>query len=547
MATTDVTISSSLGEAIGATITLQVGAVPSASVDLRPSGGGVKVEGGGSFPDIDSRRRQGEEFVDISVRVRKGSGGEALRKFSFKGLLDGYSVSNIVGNNSYQAVLKNNAQSLLEVTTLMPGLFPSSVNIYKIPSHALTTSSQGDESETLKLWTALLREDQGLLKLSPVKFYVELLKLLVRKQQDGWQDYLGKDPMISGQTAFKEIFSNETYKKNLVTALSVLDGISYEGCSGMVANLTMQSSSNLGVFDIFAQGPTILFENLLNYLSSIGCSMIFGNNKSYIVPVNSVIKQDNYTPGQGQLSTSTNQAGPADYNSYSFNDIGFRDVNSVILMSPRYSGGANLGGIGFDRAVLGCFSAPVSEAKGSGVYITRAHPWMSLSAIAPQGTDAKEGKSKQDGSGSPYDKKMSFKDASKETGKSFAEREQKKGEELRATPGETFKNFAETKYYQARFTDRQGSITLDFNPNWAPGTGGELFVRESGMHLHFYVTSVTHHVETGPPMSGSALTIINFNCGRFGKSPAGSTGDEFLGYNSEVEKSVRSGYAQSFQ
>ena len=547
MATTDVTISSSLGEAIGVTITLQVGSIPTASIDLRPTGGGAKVEGGGSFPDIDSRRRQGEESVDISVRVRTGTGGEATRKFSFKGLLDGYSVSNIVGNNSYQAVLKNKAQSLLEVTTLMPGLLPASVNIYKIPSHSLTTSSQGSESETLKLWSALLREDPNILKLPPIKFYVELLKLLVKKQQGGWEDYLGKDPMISGQPAFKEIFSNSTYKKNLEMAASVLAGISFDGCSGLVNNLTMQSSGNLGVFEIFSQGPTILLENLLNYLASLGCSMIFANDKSYIVPVNSVIKQENYSPGQGQLSTSTNQAGPADYNSYSFNDIGFRDVNSVILLSPMYSGGPNLGGIGFDRAVLGCFSAPASEAKGSGVYVTRAHPWMNLSTTAPQGTDAKEGKSKQDGTGSPYDKKLTFKEASKETGKSFAEREQKKGEELKKNPGESFKNFAETKYYQARFTDRQGSITLDFNPNWAPGTGGELFVRESGMHLHFYVTSVTHRIETGPPMSGSALTIINFNCGRFGKSPSGSTGDEFLGYNAGTEKSIRSGYAKSFQ
>lgn len=546
MATTDVTISSSLGEAIGATITLQVGAIPTASVDLRPTGGGAKVEGGGSFPDIDSRRRQGEESVSISVRVRTGSGGDTSRSLSFKGVLDGYSVSNIVGNNSYQAVIKNKAQALLEVTTMMPGLFPSSVNIYKVPSFAMTTSSQGDESEALKAWTGLLNEDPSLVKLPPIRFYVGLLKLIVKKQQGGWENYLGKDPMISNKQAFKDIFSNGTYKKNLSTAMSILEGISFEGCSGLVDNVKMGTASK-ATYELFAQGPTILLENLLNFLASVGCSMIFGNDKSYIVPVNSVIKQDNYSPGKGELSTSTNQAGPADYNSYSFTDVGFRDVNSVILMASTYVGGANLGGIGLDSAVLGCFSAPEGEAKGSGVYVTRAHPWMAASSTAPQGTDAKEGKSKQDGTGSPYDKKLSFEEASKETGKSFAERAQKKVSELKDTPGKYIENFAETKYYQARFTDRQGSITLDFNPNWAPGTGGELFVRESGMHLHFYVTSVTHRVETGPPMSGSALTIINFNCGRFGKSPAGSTGDDFLGYNAGTEKSIRSGYAKSFQ
>lgn len=546
MATTDVTISSSLGEAIGVTITLQVGAIPTAAIDLRPSGGGAKVEGGGSFPDIDSRRRQGEESVSVGVNVRTGTGGSAWRTFTFKGILDGYSVSNVVGNNSYQAVLKNKAQSLLEVTTLMPGLLPASVNIYKIPSNALTTSSQGDESESLKLWTSLLHQEPGLINLSPIKFYVGLLKLIVKNQQGGWEKYLGKDPMVSGQPAFKEVFSNGAYKKNLEMAMSILEGISFEGCSGLINNVLM-STDSVAIYGIFARGPTILLENLLNFLASVGCSIIFGNDKSYIVPINSVIKQENYSPGKGQLSTSTNQAGPADYNSYTFNDIGFRDVNSVILMGSSYSGGASLGEIGIDNGVLGCFAAPEGEAKGSGVYVTRAHPWMAASAKAPKATDAKEGKSKQDGTGSPYDKKTSFKDASKATGKAFAERAKKKNEEIKEIPGKYLQNFAETKYYQARFTDRQGSITLDFNPNWAPGTGGELFVRESGMHLHFHVTSVVHRIETGPPMTGSALTIINFNCGRFGKDPAGSMGDEFLGYDAGVEKSIRSAYAKGFK
>lgn len=546
MAKTDVTISSSLGEAIGVTITLQAGAIPTASIDLRPSGGGAKVQGGGSFPDIDSRRRQGEESVTVGVNIRTGTGGSVWRTLNFKGILDGYSVTNIVGNNSYQAVIKNKAQALLEVTTLMPGLLPASVNIYKIPSHALTTSPQGDESESVKLWTSLLHQEPGLLKLPPIKFYVGLLKLIVKNQQGGWEKYVGKDPMISGQPAFKEIFSNGTYQKNLTAAKSVLDSISFEGCSGLVNNLTM-GTAGLATKDLFARGPTILLENLLNFLAYLGCTIIFGNDKSYIVPVNSVIKQGNYSPGKGQLSSSTNQAGPADYNSYSFNDIGFRDVNSVILMASTYTGGANLGGVGLDSAVLACFAAPEGEAKGSGVYVTRAHPWMGASARAPKATDAKKGKSEQDGTGSPYAKKVKFSEAAKKSGKDFAERSQKNVAEIKSIPGKFLQNFAETKYYQARFTDRQGSITLDFNPNWAPGVGGELFVRESGMHLHFHVTSVVHRIETSAPMSGSALTIINFNCGRFGKDPAGSTGDEFLGYNPGTEKSIRSGYAKSFQ
>jgi len=545
MATTDVTISSSLGEAIGVTITLAVGAIPSAAVDLRPSGGGAKVVGGGSFPDIDSRRRAGEESVTVKVKIRKGSGGSANRSFTFKGILDGYSISNVVGNNSYQAVIKHKAQCLLELTTLMPGLFPASTNIYRISNHAITTSAQGDESESIKQWCALTRASPGILKLPPIKFYVELLKLIIKEQQGGWENYTGKDPMVSGEPAYKEIFSSSQYKKSLSTAGEVLGSLSYEGCSGMIDSIKM-SSVSLRVKDIFAGGPSILLENLLNFLSTVGCSIIFGGSKSYIVPVNSVIKQDNYTPGVGQLSSTVNSAGPADYNSYVFNDVGFRDVNSVILLTPQYTGGPHFGSKGHDRAVIGCFAAPAGEAKGSGVYVTRAHPWMDISATAPKATDSKKGKIDQDGEKSPYEEQITFEKASAATNKNHAERESKKTKDVESAAGKYMKNFAETKYYQARFTDRQGSITLDFNPAWAPGTGGVLFVRESGMYLHFYVTSVVHRVETGPPNVGSAITIINFCCGRFGKNPVGSSSDDFLGYDAGKEKGIREGYAKSF-
>jgi len=544
---TDVTIDSSLGEVIGATIELQVGAVPTATVNLRSSSEGFKIYGGGSFPDINARRRAQEENVDISVRVRTGGGDSATRNFKFVGLLDGYSISNVVGNNSYTAILKNKAQSLLEITTVMPGLVPISTNIFKIPSHAITTSSQGEEKDTIRLWTAFTRENPQILKLPPIRFYVELLKLIVKKQQSGWEKSLGVDKLISEKTPLKEIFDSPQYKKNLKYAYDVLDSISYEACSGFVNDLLMSSTTSINTYNIFTQGPTILLENLLNFLATLGCSLIISNNKAFIVPINSVIKQENYYPGKGQLSTTVNQAGPADYNSYVFNDMGFRDINSVILMTPKYSGGTYFGGPGFDRAIAASYAAPEGEAKGSGVYVTRAHAWSTLSAVSPKGTDSREGKNNLDGKGSVYSKQKTFKDIADEVKKEYAERAKTNIDEIKDQYKGRLDNYAETKYYQARFTDRQGSITLDFNPAWCPGVGGELFIRESEMHLHFYVTSVMHRVETGPPATGSAITIINFNCGRFGANPVGSTSDEFLGYDADIEKSIRDAFVNDFK
>ena len=543
MAVTDVNITSSLGSVIGATINLQVGAIPMVSLDLRP-GGGVRIVGGGSFPDIDSRRRQSLESVEISVRVRKGSGGQASRSFRFKGVLDGYSISNTVGNNSYQAVLKHEAQCLLELTTLMPGLYPASSNIFKIASHSLETSAQGEEGESVKLWTQIATGE--ILKLSPIKFYVALLKAIIEKQEGGWEKYAGTDKMVSNEQAFKAIFDSAQYKANLKKAKKILNSIDFSGCSGDIDKISNENRS-IDIQNIFASGPTIMLESLQNFLSTVGCSIIFGADKHYIVPINSVIKQQQYSPGVGQLSTTTNCAGPADYNSYSFSDIGYRDVNSVILISPNYTGGYTLGDDKSDRGVLACFSAPDGEAKGSGVYVVRAHPWAFLSATSPQPNDAQKAKIELDGSNSPYAKKKSFKEAAEAAKKTHAARSKEKENQTKDLAGKHLKNYAETKYYQARFTDRQGTITMDFNPNWVPGTGGVLYVRESQMFLHFYVHSVTHRVETGPPTTGSAITVVNFNCGRFGKNPAGSEGDDFLGYTQGIEKNIREAYASSYK
>ena len=113
--------------------------------------------------------------------------------------------------------------------------------------------------------------------------------------------------------------------------------------------------------------------------------------------------------------------------------------------------------------------------------------------------------------------------------------------------GSALKNYAETKFYQARFLDRHGSITMDFNPNWVPGTGGTLYIRETGLTVAFYVESVTHRIDLSPPANGSAITVVNFSCGRMGKEPRGTTKDEYLGYDLGKEKAIQSAFISDNQ
>jgi hypothetical protein len=141
-----------------------------------------------------------------------------------------------------------------------------------------------------------------------------------------------------------------------------------------------------------------------------------------------------------------------------------------------------------------------------------------------------------------YPEKKSMEQSASETQAAHAEKGKEKKESLSSYAGDVIKNYAETKFYQVRFSDRQGSITMDFNPYWVPGTGGTLYVRETGCTLTFYVQSVTHRVDMSAPSNGTAITTVSYTCGRIGKKSVGTKEDKFLGYNSDKEEGVQEAF-----
>lgn len=172
-----------------------------------------------------------------------------------------------------------------------------------------------------------------------------------------------------------------------------------------------------------------------------------------------------------------------------------------------------------------------------------------MSPIATLATDSKEGRKNQDQPGVPQTEEgaQDFKSSTTEAKGDAASRQKQKDEDVKKQLKTVLDNYAETKFYQSRYADRQGSITMDFNPDWVPGTSGALYVRESQMWLVFYVISVTHTVEVGAPNNGTALTIINYNCGRMGKKPPGVNKDEFLGYDKGKENNLRDQFIQDIK
>jgi len=146
-----------------------------------------------------------------------------------------------------------------------------------------------------------------------------------------------------------------------------------------------------------------------------------------------------------------------------------------------------------------------------------------------------------------YPKGQAYGDAAKAAAEASAASSKLKADEYaKAADAEIIRNYAETKFYQARYGDRLGTITLDFNPDWVPGTGGSLYIRETGVFIAFYVTGVTHRIDLSPPNNGSATTIINFSCGRIGSDPVGVDKDMFLGYDRDKEEKLQNRYLGDF-
>jgi hypothetical protein len=515
------------GTPVGVTIVSQVGSIPTASVDIIPPKGGFNV----------SKRTE----ASVSVSVDSHIGNQLTsRRLTFKGLLDGLSLNSSVGSVNYQAVIKNKAQTLLELTTYTPGLSPAGINIYRNPSFSMLTNT--DESGAVVSWGKIERSD-GIFNQSPIKAYTAILKWILNQQKSGWRDFIGKDATISGGIPFEQIFSDARYGSAVSAGLSLLESVDYSMVSGgMLDNI--KSNNDLvmtALGDLYRSGPQVLLENYMNFLAYMGCTLIFSNSKLYIVPINSVLKQATYTPGKGSISSKTNAAGPADYNSFSYNDNGYRDVAGAIVVIEGLAGGFNLGTPGTDSGGAAYYMEADGSSRASGVIAVKAHPFMAINPYAPRGDEAKELLGKADSNNSRYPSRTPAGQALG-IGKDYAVVAKQKIGDIKSSLGEAMKTYAQSVFYQTRYGDRQGSITLDFNPNWVPGTGGTLYVRDPGISVHFYVTSVTHRVEMGAPNHGSAITVINFSCGRAGTSPPGITKDKFLGYDLGKEYGVQTSY-----
>jgi hypothetical protein len=532
---------------IGVSLNFSVGAVPVCLVDFAPGlPSAIKIEPGiglGVLQNPDQYKRLEEIDVDITVKSRTGSGSETSHKLKWKGLLDGINLSNNIGGNTYQAVLKGKAQTLLELTTMTPGLIPGSINIYNNPYSVFLYNCDSGPDQVYAAWSDFSVSPGLDLSENPLKFYVDMMKKVIKSQLGEYSQYLGKSESVYSNKVLEELFTEGRYQRALQKGQELLDKIDISAVqSGTITGIT---TATVGVGDTvreyFFNGPPVILENLMNFLNFLGCTLVFGSEKIWVVPERSFIKQQGPKPGKKEESTLYNTAYPADYNGYTYSDNGYKDTMAVVLSQVAVSNGVELASVSKDPALVGFYKDENELTNASGVLVLSDHPFAgATNSNSANPTNAKEFKNKADGDESYMPEPKKYGD--NETEETQSQKADENKDDYVSALSPSLNNYAEIKFYQARYGDRRGSINLSFNPNWVPGTSGTLFIRETGFNLDFWVESVTHRIDVSPPAGGSAMTIVNFCCGRMGTSPVGVESDKFLGYDRGMESSVQSAF-----
>jgi hypothetical protein len=521
--------------ATGVQITYAVGAVPTAVIDFAPAAPGViKITDSSVLANVEQLKRN-EMSVSVKVRARAGTGQTSTRTLSFRGLFDGLSMSNLIGGNQYQAILKNRAQVLLELTTMTPGLLPASTNVYKI---AAFNTVEEEDGTVEKFFDASVDIKQG----SPIAYYTELLRWIVKNQLNGFSAYVGTDDTLpDGTKPFEKIFKDKRYVNSLKNAQQILSQIDLTAVTGGVAD---QGSTNDAyiqdmIKDIFVSGPNNILESYLNFLNNFGCTLIFSNSKIFVVPANSVLKPDATGVGYRQMQSTPNKAGPADYNNYSYSDVGYKDVSSVIVVPNDYIGGNDKGAPIHDRGLLAQFTDSTTISKSGSVLIIPEHVWCRYSPISSTPADSVNTRNKLDSNESVYAKPVNIESSDIAVKEALAKAADEKMKKYNQIVGKVAQNYAEIRLYQEKYKDRTGSMLMDFNPQWVPGTSGTLYIRETGATIAFFVTQVSHSINMSAPNAGSAVTSVTFCCGRIGQTPPGVAKYLYLGFDNGKQSKVQ--------
>jgi hypothetical protein len=259
-------------------------------------------------------------------------------------------------------------------------------------------------------------------------------------------------------------------------------------------------------------------------MDNAGCVLLPSNENLYVVPQSNFVALNGTCPAIKEQSIEPNVAYPADYSNFVLNDNCYKNIRYCFI-SCVGQGGATTSREG---AIVSSWMGQYPENEddihpddgASGVYVTQAPPWLgrNIGALfmlhSKQATDGLT-------SGTAHTDIGSTKEVTDvDQGKQAATSKQQEYDSKYGSQAEDVKKvlnkYAKARFLQEKYSDRTGSFSLQFNPQWVPATTGFLASRQPKVMFNFYVTSVTHHIEISGAQTGTASTHVNFNCARYG-------------------------------
>ena len=497
-------IDASIFNPCGITMQYGINAIPTAMIELNPVSKNGKVFI--SQCNFDELRRK-----RLSITV--STPNECMY---FNGVIDGLSFNQSPGGMQAHLVVKHPAIWLTEVYPRIVGLHPSSIDFFNQPSpisfknndnSSVNPTAVGGQQLLMTL-AASGNVFSINLQLNAIDFMVELFKLGIQAQQ-GIKPILSEAEKAGNlSNALGLILEDMNLDTNplIPTALNLLSTIDTSAVAALEIGPASDFFMDTAVYMV-ANMANSIFDNLVRVCKELGCCVVVGNEKIFIVPEVGYLKVGHPgNPGFQQRSNLPNISFPADYNSFQFNDNGFVNLRGVYVTQDA---GASAAPIPHANLVdLGKFID--NDAVGN-IMVTSLPFFISKSYLSSARFSGQGVSSLIQDQTSVYPTKLEISDTT-------ASYNLMMQHDLALNQGcSNFMNqWAQLYYCKAKYDDRTGSINSWFTSKWVPGAVGACYTRYPGLWCDFFVNGVTHHISLSAPASGTATTSVSFKCGRMG-------------------------------
>ena len=287
----------------GVTLRYALNSIPAATLDLSPQDLDIVC-------DMNKWRR-----TPIKIRLESVNGC-----VTFRGLIDGLSMSQSIGDMRMQMVVKHPFQLLSEINPKLLGYHSAGVDFTR-RIEALQMETGNSEATVLRY--AIGSAISANLDKPLFEGIIELLKAIVQSQLQ-WERTQAKAGRSAEAAVNAAKAIAEKHLKVAETLLSQID-TQFVPTKLSLADFYVQDF----VLETICETRSNLFDVLLTLLETVGCGLVIGNTKAYIVPNSGFLEQEHRSSiNFREVSKTPNIFFPSQYNNVSFNDNGYRDISA---------------------------------------------------------------------------------------------------------------------------------------------------------------------------------------------------------------------------